>query len=325
MDVLVLGATGKVGHAIARRLVERGDRVRALVRRPAEAAAILPDGVESVAGDVTAPASIGDAVAGCELVFNAMGLPEHWVRDPFVFDRVNAQGTATVVRAARAAGARRLVHTSTIDVFHARPGGPLDEGNLADYPKPSAYERSKQKAEELALGERGELEVVIVNAAAVYGPGPARDTSLDHTFMAPLVRKRLPLLPPGGMGVVFADGLALGQLSAAAHGRDGERYILCDCHVSFRELAETVVRVAGRGRVPPTMPVALAKVMAAGGDAIARIVRRPPPLTRGQLQFMLWDAVPSSTKAERELDWQPTPLEQGVASSLEALGLLGGS
>ena len=142
MRALVTGATGKVGHAIARALAQRGDDVRALVRNPARAAQVLPAGVEALRGDVTDPASLGPAVAGCEVVFNAMGLPEQWVRDEEIFDRVNAQGTAATAAAAREAGARRLVHTSTEDVFHAARGARFDEAQVADYPKGTAYERS---------------------------------------------------------------------------------------------------------------------------------------------------------------------------------------
>src|SRR4051794_28326613 len=118
MRVLVTGATGKVGHAVASALLERGDEVRALLRDPARAAGQVPDGIEPVQGDVTDPPSVRRAAEGCELVFNAMGLPEQWLTDPEAFDRVNAVGSETVVRAAAEAGVRRLVHTSTIDVFH---------------------------------------------------------------------------------------------------------------------------------------------------------------------------------------------------------------
>src|SRR6266851_4839871 len=111
MRALVTGATGKVGHATARTLVAEGR----------------------------------------EVVFNAMGLPEQWLADSAAFQRVNVEGTRTVVEAARAAGATRLVHTSTIDVFHAEPGGSFDESVVADYPKGTAYERSKQEAERVAL------------------------------------------------------------------------------------------------------------------------------------------------------------------------------
>ncbi|HKI92746.1 MAG TPA: NAD-dependent epimerase/dehydratase family protein [Gaiellaceae bacterium] len=322
MDVLVTGATGQVGYAIVRRLVERGDRVRALVRDVASAARLLPEEVEPVGGDVTVPASLPRALAGCELVFNAMGLPEQWLPDPGTFERVNAQGTANVVRAAREAGVRRVVHTSTIDVFDAPAGGSFDESSLAGHPKATPYERSKQQAEELALAERGGLELVIVNPATVYGPSPAGSFAFDRSFVRPLARGLLPVLPPGGCGLVFAAGLAEGQLLAAERGRDGERYILSDCHAGFGELAEMVVRIAGRGRVPPTMPLPVARALAAAGEAAARLVRRPPLLARGQLQFLLWDARPVSARAESELGWRPTPLADGIARSLEALNLL---
>src|SRR5215207_569971 len=149
MRTLVTGAIGKVGHAVASALLERGDEVRALVRDPSRAA--LPERSEPVRGDVIEPESIRRAAEGCELVFNAMGLPEQWLADEETFERVNARGSETVVRAAAVAGVRRVVHTSTIDVFHAEPGGRLDESKLADRPKGTAYERSKQRAEGLVL------------------------------------------------------------------------------------------------------------------------------------------------------------------------------
>jgi dihydroflavonol-4-reductase len=120
MRALVTGATGKVGHATARALVAAGHETRVLVRDPARAAGVVPAGVETVRGDVTEPSTLADALAGTDVVFNAMGLPEQWLADPSEFDRVNARGTENLVRAARAAGVRRFVHTSTIDVFDAK-------------------------------------------------------------------------------------------------------------------------------------------------------------------------------------------------------------
>jgi dihydroflavonol-4-reductase len=320
---LVTGATGKVGHAIAHALTERGDEVRALVRDPARAADVLPAGVEPVRGDVTDPASVQAAADGCELTFNAMGLPEQWLADEETFERVNARGSETVVRAAAAAGVRRVVHTSTIDVFHAEPGARFDESRVASYPKDTAYERSKQRAEELVLeaGADADVEVVLVNPAAVYGPGPGGSaTSLEQGLFEPLVEGRradVPALPPGGLGICFNAGLARGQLLAAERGKPGERYILCDTQLSFRALAEAVVRIAGRGTVPPTMPVPLARALAGGGELLSRATGRPPLLPRGQLTFFLWNATPDAGKARRELGWEPTPLDEGLRATLD--------
>jgi nucleoside-diphosphate-sugar epimerase len=316
VKALVTGATGKVGNAVARALAARGDEVVALARSPEAARAVLPREVSVVRGDVTEPESVRAAASGCELVFNAMGIPEQWVRDEDVFERVNARGAETVVLAAREAGVRRVVHTSTIDVFEADADGRLDESRVSDTPKNTAYERSKQHAEELVLGARGDsLEVVIVNPSALYGPGPG-SVSLDEQIFRPVSRGRLPALTPGGMGVVHARGVAAGQLLAAERGRDGERYILCDRHVTLRELAQTVVRVAHSGRVPPVLPVPLARVLAAAGDTLAARFGITPLVSRGQLEFLLWNAAPDSTRAQEELGWEPTPLEDGIRESL---------
>jgi nucleoside-diphosphate-sugar epimerase len=321
VKVLVTGATGKVGHAIAAALLERGDDVRALVRDPERAVSVIPAGVELITGDVTEPETLPAAVEGRELVFNAMGLPEQWVQDEGIFERVNAIGSRDLACAAREAGVPRFVHTSTHDVFHAEQGEVFDETKLADYPKGTAYERSKQHAEELVLSERDGMEVVILNPSGVYGPGPSATVSFDKGMFEPLVKKRLPALPPGGSGLAFAPGVAAGHLLAAEKGKDGERYILADTYAEFPDLAETVVRVAGRGRVPRVMPVPVARAMAGVGEGISRVIRRPPMLARGQLTYFLWQAHPDSSKAQRELGWTPTPLEEGVRRTLEEMGL----
>jgi dihydroflavonol-4-reductase len=327
MRVLVTGATGKVGNAVTHALAARGEAVRALVRDPVKAAPLLPGGVEPVRGDVMDPASLDAACAGCELVFNAMGLPEQWFADPTIFERVNAVGSDAVVRAAAGAGVRRVVHTSTIDVFHAERGARFDESRVADYPKGTAYERSKQRAEELVIAAARDtgIELVIANPAAVYGPGPEGGASLERALMVPVIERRrseVPALPPGGLGVVFNAGVAAGHLLAAERGKPGERYILCDTHVTVRELVEAAVRIAGRGKLPPTMPVPLAKALTVVGEPIAKLTRTEPLMAKGELHFLLWNAAPDSSKAQRELGWQPTRLDDGLRATLKSLDLL---
>ena len=322
MRVLVTGATGKVGHAIASALLDRGEQVRALVRDPKRAASILPAGIEPIHGDVADTESLDAAVSGCELVFNSMGMPEQWVRDEDIFDQVNAMGSGRVASAAKRAGVRRLIHTSTHDVFHAGTGERFDETMLADYPKSTAYERSKQRAEELVLAERDGMEVVILNPSGVFGPTPSPTPSFESGLFEPVVRKRLPAVPPGGTGYAYVEGVAAGHLLAAEKGADRERYILADGYATFRELAETAKRIAGRGRVPPTMPVPVAKGIASVGAGISRVTRRPPLLPKGQLTYFLWQARPDSSKAQRELGWKTTPLDEGVRRTLESMGLL---
>jgi nucleoside-diphosphate-sugar epimerase len=245
------------------------------------------------------------------------------VRDEGIFDRVNAQGSGNLAAAAKRAGVPRFVHTSTHDVFHAETGGRFDETMLADYPKGTAYERSKQRAEELVLAERDGMDVVILNPSGVYGPTPSPTPSFENEVFEPVVRKRLPALPPGGTGYAYVEGVAAGHLLAAENGADGERYILADGYADFRELAEAAVRAAGRGRIPPRMPVPVARAVSALTQGVSRITRRPPLLPRGQLHYILWRARPDSSKAQAELGWRQTPLDEGVRKTLDALGLLG--
>jgi dihydroflavonol-4-reductase len=312
MRFMVTGATGKVGNAVAQRLVERGDEVVALVRDPAAATKALPAEVKLVQGDVTGPQTIQPAVEGVDGVFNCMGIYEQWLSDPGTFERVNAEGARNVVAEARRAGVGRVVHTSTFDVFHAETGGTMTEEQLADYPKGTAYERSKQQAEELVLAEGSDgIDVVIVNPAGVYGPGPWAESGLDSAIRD-AVRRRLPAVPPGGMTLGFIDDVAQGHLAAFERGRHGERYILGDGFASMREIVAAAVEEAGRGWVPPTLPVSLARGMAATGEGVSRLIRRPPLLGRGQLHFLLWGAKVDNSKAREQLGVEFTPGKEGI-------------
>jgi dihydroflavonol-4-reductase len=316
MRFLITGATGKVGNAVARRLAEREDEVVALVRNPAKARDLLPAGVGLAQGDVTDPDSVREAAKGVDGVFNCMGLFEQWFADRGIFDRVNADGARNVVAAAREAGAKRVVHTSTFDVFHAETGGVVSEQAVADYPKGTEYERSKQRAEELVLAEAAAgIELVIANPSSVYGPGPWQATGLDRAIRD-AIRRRLPALPPGGMTLVHVADVAAGHLSAFDRGTPGERYLLADGYAPMRELLSVAVEEAGRGWVPPTLPVPLARAMATGGEALSRLIRRPPLLGAGQLHFLLWQARADSSKARDELGIEFTPWEEGIRGTV---------
>src|SRR5262249_51475250 len=153
---------------------------------------------------------------GCDTVFHAAGMPEQWLRDPGQFHRVNVEGTAALVDVAMKAGIRAFVYTSTIDVFAQRPGVGYDESVLATEPLATAYERSKQLADEVVADAvtRG-LPARFIHPATVFGPSPTRTPGLNDVI-AKLAAKRLPVLPPGGLPVVFAPDVASGQIASAA-------------------------------------------------------------------------------------------------------------
>lgn len=317
MKVLVTGATGLIGNALTKRLATK-HTVRALVRDPERARTVLPAGIELLKGDVTEPSSIEHAVRGCDWVFHAAGMPEQWQKDDGVFDRVNRQGTANVLGAALAAKVTRVVYTSTMDVFDAPSGGTLVETRIDPNPKHTAYERSKQAAEREAEALRAKgLDVVYVNPSAVYGPSPVHIAL--NSFFIQLLNNKAPVLPPGGMSVVYVDGVVDAHLAAAERGVSGERYLLADTHVTNTELAEAILRHAGTRTIPKTAPAWLLKGLARGSAPLARAFGFTPLIAPGQLTFLLWNVRVDASKARRELGFTPTPLEDGVAKTIAFL------
>ncbi len=319
MRILVTGATGKLGNAVARQAAGRGDDVVGLVRDAARARELLPPGVALATGDVTDPASLAEAVRDAEAVINCMGIFEQWTRDPDIFNRVNAEGARNVVRAAREGGARRVIHTSTFDVFDAEPGGTVREELVADYEKGTIYERSKQLAERLVLDEAaaGEgIELVITNPAGIYGPGPWAEAGWDSAIRDS-VRKRLPAVPPGGLSLVWVEDAAAAHLAALDRGRPGERYILADGYATVAEICAAAVEAAGRGRVPRTMPLSVAEFLARAGESVSNVIGTPPLIGRGQLDFLQWQARADSSRAQAELGFEPLPWREGIARTVE--------
>lgn len=318
MRVLVTGATGLIGHGVAKALVGRGHEVRALVRDLERSRTLLPTGVTPVAGDITRPESLGPALAGVEWLFHSAGMPEQWQRDESTFDLVNRQGTAWVMGAALAAGVRRVVYTSTGDVFAAPRGGRVTEGPLDLVPKRTAYERSKVAAErEVEAVRSAGLDVVVLNPAATYGPAPVV-TGLNAAIVKQ-VKGKVPLLPPGGTSVVYVDGLAEAHLLAAERGRSGERYLVADGYLPLLELAREVARLVPGVRVPPVAPDWVLRGVTAVTAALARVFGFTPPVAPGELEFVLWQARLDASKAVSELGFRQTPVDEGLRRTVEHL------
>lgn len=318
MNVLVTGATGLVGNALAKRLCGNGYAVRALIRDPTRATGILPREITLVRGDIAVPATLREAMSGIELVFHAAGMPEQWQRDDSIFDQANRQGTANVLDAAIAAGVRRVVYTSTMDVFAAPPGGTLVEANVDPHPKHTAYERSKQAAEREVDAARGRgLQVVCLNPSAVYGPSPVLGTL--NALIKKLLNGEVPMLPPGGMPVVYVDGVVDAHLAAAERGGNGERYLLSDGFLTMQDIARETVRIAGLGKVPGNAPLWPLRTLAAVSAPLARMFGFTPLVTPGELTFLQWQPRVDASKAQRELGFVPTPISDGFARTIAFL------
>jgi dihydroflavonol-4-reductase len=216
-------------------------------------------------------------------------------------------------------GVEKFVYTSTIDVFEVGSEGRVEESCLDPNPRGTHYQRSKQEADRAVAEalERG-LPAVFLHPSGVYGPGSARSPMINDAIVR-LLKGRTPLLPPGGMPVVLSSDVAVGHRLAEEKGPLGSRYILSESFVSLSEFAGAVCEEAGYGRVPPVMPVRLAKVLAAAGESVSRITGRPPLLPKGQLHFLLLRVRPVAQKAREELEWTPASLHDGLRKTLTYL------
>lgn len=320
-DVLLTGATGLLGNAVARLLVAKGRRVRALVRNVKRAESIVPKGCELVPGDVTDAASVLAAAKDCQVIYHAAGLPEQWLADPSEFDRINVEGTRIVIDVAQKMGVQKFVYTSTIDVFRFPAYGvPFDESEIDKDAKSTYYERSKQRADELVTAALSAgLPAVFLHPSGIYGEGPLTSPGVNH-LIADLVRGKVPMLLPGMAPVVYSDDVAAGHELAELTAPVGGRYILSESTHSLTAIAEAVRRQTARSgkpsKIPPVMPIAFAKIVASAGDWISSITKRPPLLPKGQLEFIQYGANPSSARAIRELGWKPRTFEQGLVDTL---------
>lgn len=289
METLVTGATGLVGAALVKRLVEEGADVR-IYRRPTSRLDLLgpaAHAVEHFTGDLSEPHRLQAALQGVRRVYHVAGCVEPGRAGTRALHRVNAEGTAHVINAAlAAAGVERLVHTSSI----AALGRPTREGALINEATPwdntavrSAYARSKRAAElEVRRGIAEGLDAVMVNPALVFGVGRAGENTRR---IVDAVRKgRLPAAPPGSTCAADVRDVAEGHLRAMHLGETGARYILGGENLSWRALIATLAEAFGVAPPRFTASPRLVRWGAGLARGVAWATRTPPLLPQAAVR-----------------------------------------
>lgn len=325
MEALVTGATGFVGANVVAALADAGWQVRALMRKTSSQAALAGLSYTPVTGDVTDPASLAAAMAGCDAVFHVAGIvADYWQQDTALTYRVNVEGTRHVVEAALALGVPRLVFTSSQAALGFAAGKtPVDETHRFNLPpKVYPYGHSKHLAEEeVQRAVRRGLHAVIVNPSVVLGP---RDVTMYNSqIVLEVQRGRLPLVPPGGINVVDALDLARGHLLALERGRVGERYLLTGHNVATLELARRLAAHLGVRSPRGVIPRRLIRPLAATVDVAARLSPWRLPLSGDVLRFGSRFAYADNRKALAELGWSVSPLDDTLQRSIAWLREVG--
>jgi dihydroflavonol-4-reductase len=317
---LVTGATGFVGAAVVRQLLAVGRPVRVLVRPGSDRRNLAGLPVEVVEGDLLVPASLSAAVAGCELLHHVAADYRLWVPRPEVLYETNVQGTGQLLRAAAAAGVRRIVYTSSVATLGSNPdGSPADEDTpVALEQMVGHYKRSKYLAEAavMALVREQGLPVVIVNPSTPVGPGDIKPTPTGR-LVRDAAAGRIPAFVDTGLNIVHVDDVALGHLLAEAHGQVGRRYVLGGENLSLREILAIIAGCTGRPAPRIELPRAPLYPLAWLAETYARLTGGPEPqLTLDGLRMSRKRMWFRSTRAASELGYRARPAREALADAV---------
>lgn len=315
---LVTGATGHIGNVLVRRLLERGERVRALVWRGEDTSSIRDLDLERVEGDVLDPASLAAALEGVDTVYHLAGLISIMPgRQPFIW-KVNVEGTRNVLEAARRAGIRRLVYTSSIHAIKRAPHGvEMDESLGFDPNNPyGEYDRSKAAASlEVQNAAQTDLDAVIVCPTGVIGPYDFRGSEMGEVIRSAAEAKPM-FYVEGAYDFVDVRDVADGLVAAAKRGRRGESYILSGNKITVRYLLETVREVTGRAFASIKIPFSLAEFAAKFTPWYYQRTKAKPRFTPYSLEVLQSNANISHAKAARELGYRPRPVIETIADTV---------
>lgn len=317
--ILITGASGFLGSAVARALLARGVRLRALVRPTSQRGNLEGLACEIVTGDLTDVESLRPALAGIRGLFHVAADYRLWAPDPNQILRANVGGTQALMRAALAASVERIVYTSSVAALKvAGATAPVDETAPLDPDQAiGVYKRSKTLAEraveEMVLHDA--LPAVIVNPSTPVGPRDIRPTPTGRMILD-AARGKIPAFVDTGLNFAHVDDIAEGHLLAYERGVAGERYILGGQNLSLRELLAEIARLTGRRAPRIRLPRAPLYPLAMAAEAVARLTGKEPLLTVDALNMSRYRMFFTSAKAERELGYHARPCQEGVADAL---------
>ena len=319
MKVLVTGATGFIGSAVARQLLQHGYEVRALVRPASDLRNLLGLDLELFEGNLLDSDSLRSALTGVEGLMHVAADYRLWVPDPNIMYRTNVAATEDLMRLAMEAGVSRIVYTSSVATL-----GLVAEGGMADETTPVSmdamigpYKKSKFQAEAKVrelVAQQG-LPAVIVNPSAPVGPRDVKPTPTGQTLVD-AIAGRMPVYVNTGLNIVHVEDVALGHLLALEKGEPGRCYILGSENMSLRQLLVEVARQT-HGREPlMALPHALVMPVALASEAWAKLTGHPTRITVDGVRLARKYMYFSSDRARRELGYRPGPALEAISAAI---------
>ena len=320
MKIFLTGATGFVGHHVAKALAAQGAEPRLLVRKTSNLKNLEGIDGETVVGDLARPETYTSSLAGCDAVMHVAADYRLWIRDPDTMYRINVDGTRELLRAAREAGVRRVVYTSSVATMHFRTDGivinedtPVLMSDMVGH-----YKRSKFMAEReaIAAAQDGQ-QVMILNPTTPIGPNDAKPTPTGRIFVDFLNRK-FPAYVDTGLNLVDVSEVARTHVDALTVGTPGRRYILGGENLTLKQILDKMAAITGIPSPTTRIPFAIAATYAFFEELITGKIRgREPRATLEEVRMGRKKMFASSARAQQELGFRIVPVYPAMRAAIE--------
>jgi nucleoside-diphosphate-sugar epimerase len=320
MKLLLTGGSGHLGANLVRRLLDEGEHVRVLLQRGTNNVGLDGLDVERVFGDLRDADSLAPAVRGVDRIYHCAARLTTTDGGEQELFACNVLGTRNLLRAARDAGVGRVVVTGSFSAVGHRHDAPSDESvPFNPFDKAMPYEKSKAGVEHECLKAVVEgQDVVVATSCAILGPNDFIPSRMGRT-LCDFANGKLRAYIPGGFEFVASRDIVSGHLLAMQKGRTGQKYIISTRFVSVDELIGIFERTTGtrrpRLRLPPPLMAAIAEVTQAVQSTF--FPSRPQRLTPGAVRILRMNRKADTSKAQNELGYRPSSIEEAVREQFE--------
>lgn len=322
MKYLLTGATGHLGANLVRRLLADGRDVRVLLRAKDEPENIAVKGlpVEIAYGDLRDADAVREAMEGIGAVYHAAAKIQTYVGGEREIYDTNVLGTRNVLRAAKAAGAGRVVVTGSLSAVGITPGRASNEDDpFYPFDKHLPYGFTKAFVEhECWKAVAGGQDVVVATSCAILGPHdyiPSRMGAMVRDFANGKMKAYL----PGGFDFVAARDICEGHVLAMEKGKRGEKYIISTEFVEVDDMMGMLERITGRPRPALRLSPGVMNVFAHVSSFVLGkfFPKVPQRFTPFAVRFLQLRRRADTEKARRELGFQPTSVEEALREAYE--------
>jgi dihydroflavonol-4-reductase len=320
MKAFVTGSTGFLGSHVARALLGRGAELRLLTRASSRLNNIADLNAERAVGDLRDLESLKRGMAGCEVVFHVAADYRLWaVNGREIYDS-NVEGTRNILNAAKEAGVRRVVYTSSVATM-----GFGNNGRMTDEATPvtlsnmiSDYKRSKFMAEQLVIeAAHGGQNVVMVNPTTPIGERDIKPTPTGR-IVVDFLKRKFPAYVDTGLNLLDVRDCAEGHLLALEKARPGERYILGGENLTLKQILDKLAAITGLPSPKIELPYAVAYITGVVDTLVTgKIRKREPRVTLDAVRMGRKKMFVSSAKAERELGWRAGPVDDALRRAVD--------